>query len=60
MCHEELDKALTCGALSENEFNPEEFALSKMVLTLVGEGGHWKPYKTSYMILMRNLSHFIG
>lgn len=59
-CHEELDKALTCGALTENEFSPNEYALSKIVLTLVGEAGHWKPIYPAYNKELKNLSHFIG
>lgn len=61
-CHEELDRAMTCGALAPEEHSDESYMLVKIVLTICGESKQWAPFDwdKKNKKIMSNLRKFIG
>ena len=61
ICHEELNEAMNCGGIDLDNYNPKEFVLAKIILTIVGKNKHFAPPKNSQADKdMKNLEYFIG
>lgn len=58
--HEQLDKAMICGALDPDEYTDESFVLVKIILTICGEAKRFAPLDKRNKATLNNLKHFIG